>query len=93
MRALAFALMPQLISLFELLPLIGPLFGLASVVLWLYATWVAMQEALGLRRVTAALVPLVGLLVFIGASIAVGVLFSGLELTIETLLMHLGFTF
>jgi hypothetical protein len=89
-RTLAFAMMPQLIGFFEFLPLVGPLFGAASVLLWLYATWVALQEALGLRKLVAALVPLVALFLVIAASLAIGSFFSGAELTLETLLMRLG---
>jgi hypothetical protein len=90
MRALAFAMLPQFIGLFELLPLIGPLFGVAALLLWLYAVWVALQEALGLRKLVAALVPLAGLFVFILASVSVSALFSGSKLTLDTLLLRLG---
>jgi uncharacterized membrane protein YvlD (DUF360 family) len=90
MRALAFAMMPQLIGFFEFLPGVGPLFGAAAMLWWLYATWVALQEALGLRRFVAALVPPVALFLVVIASLAISALFGGLELTLETLLMRLG---
>jgi hypothetical protein len=54
------------------------------------AVWIALQEALGLRRLAAALIPIVGFVVFVFAAAATGVLVSGTALTIQTFLSQLG---
>jgi len=90
MRVIAFALVPQAIGFLGPLPTLGPLFSLVATLLTLLAVWIAVQEALGLRRLTAALIPIVGLLLFAFASVALAVLISGTALTVEMAMGQLG---
>jgi len=90
LRALAFAEVPVIIGFLGPLPAVGPLFALASVVVELLALWIALQEALRLRRLAAALIPIVGLVVVVVATLAVAFMLSGTALTLETMLLHLG---
>jgi hypothetical protein len=90
MRAIAFACLPQIIGFPGVLPVLGTVFSLAATVLTLLAIWIALQEALGLDRLTEALIPIMGSVVFVFAAAAIGVLVSGAALTIQTLLSQLG---
>ena len=90
MRAVAFAFLPQVIGLLGVLPTLGPLFSLAATVMTILAVWIALQEALGLRRLKAALIPVVGFVVIASAAAAIAVLVSGTTLTVRTLLSQLG---
>lgn len=90
MRAIAFAFVPQVIGFLGILPTVGTLFSLVAAVMTILAVWMALQEALGLRRLAAALIPIVGFVVFVFATAATGVLVSGTALTIKTFLSQLG---
>jgi hypothetical protein len=90
MRAVAFALVPQVIGLLGVLPAVGPLFSLAAAVMTVLAVWMALQEALDLRRLAAALIPILGFVVFVFAAAATAVLVGGTALTTRTLLLQLG---
>jgi hypothetical protein len=90
MRAVAFAFLPQVIGFLGVLPTVGTLFSLAAAVMTILAVWIALQKALGLRRLAAALIPIVGFVVFAFAAAAIAVLVSGTALTIKTLLSQLG---
>lgn len=90
MRAMAFARTPQIIRVLSPLPFVGPLLSVAAVVIELVAMWIAVQEALGLKKLQAALIPIVGLLVIILTTLVIGVTFSGMALTVETILAGLG---
>jgi uncharacterized membrane protein YvlD (DUF360 family) len=90
MRAVGFAFAPQIIGFLGALPTVGPLFSLVAAVMTVLAVWKALQEALGLGRLAAALIPIVGLLMFVLASAALGVVVSGAALTVETILGQLG---
>ena len=58
----------------------------------LLATWIALQEALRLRRLLAALIPIVGLLVIFVAPLVAGFMLGGTVLTLEAVLLRLGFS-
>jgi hypothetical protein len=90
MRAVAFALVPQLIGLLGVVPTVGPLFTLVAAVLTVLAVWLALQESLGLSRMAAALIPILGFGVFVLATAATAVLVSGTALTTQTFLSQLG---
>ncbi|MBU0491411.1 MAG: YIP1 family protein, partial [Chloroflexi bacterium] len=90
MRALAFAEMPQLIGLLQLVPVVGPLFLIVSTVMGLLAMWIALQQALELRGLVAALIPVVGLVVLVAAVLAGALMVGGTTLTVDAALMHLG---
>lgn len=90
MRAMAFALLPQAIGFLGPLPTLGRLFFLVATAMTVLAVWMALQEALGLRRLAVALIPIVGLLLFAFASVALSVLISGSALTLKTILGQLG---
>jgi uncharacterized membrane protein YvlD (DUF360 family) len=90
MRTVTFSQVPLIITLLAVLPVVGPFLSLAAFVVALFALWVALQEAMGLRKLLAALVPIVGLLVFIGVVVLVSVMLNGMALTIQTLLLALG---
>jgi uncharacterized membrane protein YvlD (DUF360 family) len=90
MRAVAFAFLPQVIGFLGVLPTVGTLFSLVATVMTILAVWIALQEALGLRRLKSALIPIVGLVVIASAAAAIAVLVSGTTLTVRTLLLHLG---
>lgn len=68
----------------------GTLFSLVATVLTILAVWIALQEAQGLRRLTAALIPIAGFVVLAFATAAAAVLVSGTTLTIKTFLTQLG---
>jgi hypothetical protein len=90
MRATAFAFVPQIIGILGVLPTVGTLFSLAATVMTILAVWLALQEALGLRRLAAALIPIAGFVVFAFATAATAVLVSGTTLTVKTFLSQFG---
>ena len=90
MRAMAFAQVPYVVAVLGLLPIVGPLLYLVAVLLVLFATWVALQEALGLRRLVALAVPLLGTLVYLAVALLVFAMVGGAALTLETLLSQFG---
>ncbi|MFX1411018.1 MAG: phage holin family protein [Promethearchaeota archaeon] len=92
LRALGFAQMPHVISVLGLLPCVGGLLSFIASMLVLLATWIALQEALRLRRLLAALIPIVGLLVVFVASLVAGFMLGGTVLTLEAVLLRLGFS-
>jgi hypothetical protein len=92
LRAMTFAQMPRFIGVLVVVPVVGPLFRIVSGVLVLLATWIALQEALKLRGLLAALIPFVGFLVILGTFLAGLLMLSGTVFTIEQMLLLLGLT-
>jgi len=90
MRTLAFAQVPYLIGVLGPLPIVGPLLYLAAALIVLFASWVALQEALGLGRLMSLAIPVVGTLTFLVAIYLMGAMLGGLELTLDTFLSRLG---
>jgi hypothetical protein len=85
-----FALVFQVFGLVWLVPTVGPLLrvgiGLASIV----AAWIAVQEALDLRRRAALLLPFSLALVVALGLIAADLIVNGIDVTIESILLRLG---
>jgi hypothetical protein len=90
LRTLAFARAPEALSWFTFLPGIGALLAIASPLMVLLASWLALQKALHISRWRALLVPVISLPIIIIALAATGVIWNGLELTIETVSSQLG---
>jgi hypothetical protein len=91
-RAVSFALMPQVFSLLGLIPVVGPLLDVAAGAVAVFAIWVALQAALGLRGRMAFLLPF-GLALLVAIALVVpGLLAGGLSITIEAILSQLGVT-
>jgi len=90
MRTLAFAQIPRMIRWLGVVPAIGSLFSLAGTIMLLLTMWTALQEALRLSRLRAALVPVVGFLVFGVVLVAITAVLGGTALTVETILSQLG---
>lgn len=84
MRALAYAQAPQVLVWLRVVPFVGALFATVGWLMVLLASWLALQEALHLRRITAALIPLIGLVVLILSAVVFVIVLSGLGLTAET---------
>lgn len=90
MRTLAFAQIPRMIRWLGVVPAIGSLFSLARTIMLLLTMWTALQEALRLSRLRAALVPVVGFLVFGVVLVAITAVLGGTALSVETILSQLG---
>ena len=90
-RTLAYAQIPWMISWLGAVPGYGALFAITGEAWRFLAMWTAMQEALALRRMRAALIPVVGSLILVGTVVVIATISTGITLTAETMLSQLGF--
>jgi hypothetical protein len=75
-RALAFAGAPRFLLLLSFIPCVGWLFRLAGWLLTLVAGVIALRETMGFDTLKAVVTAVLGLAVYVAASVLLGVLFA-----------------
>jgi hypothetical protein len=90
-RALAFANATRVFQLLGLIPVLGSLFRAAGTLITFLATWLALQESMHLRGWRAALFPLLIIVIVVLTAAVSGLIFSGVQFTLEAVLLRLGF--
>ena len=91
LRAVSFALVPEVISWLHFLPGVGPIFGIIGPLMIIIASWIALQEALHLSKWRALLIPLLSLIIVVLTIEIISLVFGGVALTVDTILVQLGF--
>jgi hypothetical protein len=87
---MGFARTADILNLLVLLPVIGSIAPLAAILLAFLGTWIGVAQAHQLKGWRSLLLPVIAVVVFVGAAVILTVLGEGLQLTIDTFLQSLG---
>ena len=90
LRVMGFAQTAEILNLLVLLPVMGSIAPLAAILLNFLGTWIGAAQAHELKGWRSLLLPVIAVVVFVGASVILTVLGDGLQLTIDTFLQSLG---
>jgi hypothetical protein len=90
LRVMGFARTADILNLLVLLPVIGTIAPLAAILLTFLGTWIGAAQAHQLKGWRSLLLPLIAVVVFVGAAVILTVLGEGLQLTIDTFLQSVG---
>jgi len=80
MRTLAYAQVPAFVSVLGFIPCLGFLFVVAGFLLSIGAGVIAIRESMEFDTMNAAITAVIGILVYVAATVIIGIVFGGIAL-------------